>query len=122
MAYEQTRLLIADATASEEGRNMTTSQIGAKLGISVTSARQLLEKERLRSCKESTKRGMTEVTMRARYEFAKLMNIGHLKIGNELFAQKKLCFLIHDEGNTGSGDGYGKHIMRRVFVQDGRRL
>lgn len=67
--WERTKQLIAEATGSKEGRNLSSRSLGAKLGVSARTACRMLKKHKFRLCKESTKPGLTEAIMKARLDF-----------------------------------------------------
>jgi transposase len=70
--WERTQQLVAEVTGSKAGRNMTCKELGQKLGVSAKSVYRILQREQFKSCKESTKPGLTEAIIKARLAFCKV--------------------------------------------------
>lgn len=69
--WERTQQLIAEVTGSKAGCSKTCRELGQKLGVSAKSAHRILRREKFKSCKESTKPGLTEAIREARLAFCK---------------------------------------------------
>lgn len=63
--WERTRKMIAEVIRSKEGRNVTYRSLTSKLSVSVTTAYQMLKKEKFKPCKEFTKPRLTNIIKEA---------------------------------------------------------
>jgi hypothetical protein len=68
---ERTLKLLEIITSSKEGRNTNCRSLGGKLGVSMKTAARMLKKNKFKSCKETTKPGLTPEMKAARLAFCK---------------------------------------------------
>jgi hypothetical protein len=69
--YERTQKMIKEICKNKEGQSLNCQRLRGKLGVSASTAYQMLKENRFQSVKESTKPGLTKEIKKAWLEFCK---------------------------------------------------